>query len=99
LISYRIQAFLEFIAKNFPYEAVLNDTLNVIKHLRSEYGSKDFGFVGFCWGGVLGSKLCAIKDFNAIVLIHYGPVLVEDFKKSQCPIAFLPSREDQDSVS
>lgn len=77
----------------------MNDTLNVIKHLSSEYGAENFGFVGFCTGGVLGSKLCAVKDFDACVLIHYGPLQAENFEKSQCPVAFLPSREDQDPVS
>ncbi|RGB26514.1 hypothetical protein C1646_674719 [Rhizophagus diaphanus] len=66
-----------------------------LKFSLKEYGAEDFGFVGFCTGEVLGSKLCAIEDFDACVLIHYG-LLQADFEKSQCPVAFLPSREDQD---
>jgi len=80
-------------------ELVVNDTSKVVEHLRSEYGAKNFGYAGFCWGGVLGSKLCSVKDFDACVLIHYAAIQLEDIKKSQCPIAFLPSREDQLSVS
>ncbi|GBC09942.1 hypothetical protein RclHR1_09210011 [Rhizophagus clarus] len=94
--SQGLHTLINFINQNFPLEVVVNDTLNVINHLRSEYGSKDFGYVGFCWGGILGSKLCSVKDFDACVLIHYGSVQVGDFEKSQCPVAFLPSREDQD---
>ncbi|CAB4441118.1 unnamed protein product [Rhizophagus irregularis] len=94
--SQGLQALVKFVLENFPAELVMNDTLNVIKHLSSEYGAENFGFVGFCTGGVLGSKLCAVKDFDACVLIHYGPLQAENFEKSQCPVAFLPSREDQD---
>ncbi|CAG8701040.1 uncharacterized protein OCT59_015484 [Rhizophagus irregularis] len=97
IVSQGVQALIDFVLKTFPPEVIIKDTLSVTNHLKSEFGSKDFGYTGFCWGGIMGSKLCAIKEFNACVLVHYGPLQVDDFKKSQCPIAFLPSSEDQDS--
>ncbi|RGB26513.1 dienelactone hydrolase family-domain-containing protein [Rhizophagus diaphanus] len=97
IMSQGVQALLDFIIKTFTPEIIIKDTLSVTNHLKSKFGSKDFGYIGFCWGGMMGSKLCAIKEFNACVLVHYGPLQVDDFKKSQCPIAFLPTFEDQDS--
>lgn len=98
---YRLQGIVKFLKENYPTEKNVEDTLKVIEYFRSEYGVENFGFTGFCWGGILGSVLCSIKDFDACVLIHYAPGIQppEKFEKSQCPIAFLPAAGDVDSVS
>ncbi|RGB40404.1 Alpha/Beta hydrolase protein [Rhizophagus diaphanus] len=94
-----LQGIVKFIKENYPTEKNVEDTLKVIEYFRSEYGVENFGFTGFCWGGILGSVLCSIKDFDACVLIHYAPGIQppEKFEKSQCPIAFLPAAGDVDS--
>ncbi|RIA90092.1 hypothetical protein C1645_823821, partial [Glomus cerebriforme] len=92
-----VQELVDYILKNYPNERIEKETLKVIEHLRSEYGVENLGYGGFCWSGIMGLMICRIKDFDACILIHYGPIKPpEVFKDSQCPIAFLPSRDDLD---
>ncbi|GBB94025.1 hypothetical protein RclHR1_22790001 [Rhizophagus clarus] len=94
-----LQDLIEFLKNNYTLEKNVEDTLKVVEYFRSEYGVENFGFTGFCWGGILGSALCADKNFDACVLVHYAPGIQppEKFEKSQCPIAFLPASTDIDS--
>ncbi|RIA91547.1 Alpha/Beta hydrolase protein [Glomus cerebriforme] len=92
------KGLVRYVFENFTNERIEKETLKVVEHLHSEYGVENLGFGGFCWGGFVGSKICTMKDFDACVLIHYAPIKQpEVFKDSQCPIAFLPSRDDHDS--
>ncbi|CAG8789609.1 26869_t:CDS:2, partial [Dentiscutata erythropus] len=42
---------------------------------------------------MIASKHAKDHAFDACVLIHLSLLSLENFKESQCPIAFLPSRD------
>ncbi|KAG9287119.1 hypothetical protein G9A89_001013 [Geosiphon pyriformis] len=90
-----IQAFIDWMNKNIPWENVLDDIQNVVAELRND-GAENFGILGLCWGGKL-AVLASYEDaFTASVMIH--PVLVNDDDAIgvQCPIAILLSKDEPD---
>ncbi|CAG8626187.1 13656_t:CDS:2, partial [Dentiscutata erythropus] len=94
-----IHLVLDWLEKNAPPEKVHQLTTQVVDHLRKEYKIQNFGFIGYCWGGMIASKHSKDPTFDACVLIHPGLLSIEDFKESQCPIAFLPSKDEPDLES
>ncbi|CAG8796244.1 14982_t:CDS:2, partial [Gigaspora margarita] len=89
----------DWLNKNASPEKVHELTTQVVEHLRKEYKVQNFGFVGFCWGGMIAAKHSKDPTFDAYVLIHPSLLSIEDFKECQGPIAFLPSRDEPDLES
>ncbi|CAG8436251.1 1796_t:CDS:2 [Scutellospora calospora] len=87
---------IEWLNATAPPETVYQLTTQVVEHLRNEHKVQNFGYAGFCWGGMIASKQSKDPNFDACILIHPGMLKLDDFKESQCPIAFLPSRDEPD---
>ncbi|CAG8837311.1 29546_t:CDS:2, partial [Racocetra persica] len=86
----------KWLGENAPTETVQQHTTQVVEHLRKEYGVQNFGYVGFCWGGMIASKMSKDPTYDGCVLIHPVMLSIEDFKESKCPIAFIPSKDEPD---
>ncbi|CAG8465268.1 16575_t:CDS:2, partial [Dentiscutata heterogama] len=89
----------DWLKTNAPPEKVLQLTTPVVEHIRKEHKVQNIGYIGFCWGGMIASKHCKDPAFDACILIHPGFLDIEDFKESQCPIAFIPSKDEPDLES
>ncbi|CAN6342117.1 unnamed protein product [Urochloa humidicola] len=59
-----------------------------------EKGMASVGAAGYCWGGVVVVELAKAPDIQAAVVLHPGPVTVDDIKEIKCPIAILGAEID-----
>ncbi|CAN6346942.1 unnamed protein product [Urochloa humidicola] len=59
-----------------------------------EKGMSSVGAAGYCWGGVVVVELAKAPDIQAAVVLHPGPVTVDDIKEIKCPIAILGAEID-----
>ncbi|CAG8553916.1 17284_t:CDS:2 [Cetraspora pellucida] len=91
-----MESLRAWLGEKAPPERVQQHTAQIVEHLRKEYGVQNFGFIGFCWGGMIASKMSKDPTFDGCVLIHPGMLSIEDFKESKCPIAFIPSKDEPD---
>ncbi|KAK4266425.1 hypothetical protein QN277_027348 [Acacia crassicarpa] len=69
------------------------DTKPLIAALRSK-GVTAIGAAGFCWGGVVVAKLAVSDDIQVAVLLHPGPISVEEINEVKVPIAILGAEID-----
>ncbi|KAK7245792.1 hypothetical protein RIF29_40642 [Crotalaria pallida] len=69
------------------------DTKPIIAALKSK-GVTAIGAAGFCWGGIVVSKLAGSGDIQAAVLLHPGRLLHDDIKEVKVPIAILGAEID-----
>ncbi|RIB07884.1 Alpha/Beta hydrolase protein [Gigaspora rosea] len=86
----------EWLDENAPPEKCLQFTTPVVKQLREEHKVQNIGYAGLCWGAMIGVKHCKDPAFDACILIHPSMLTTEDFKNCQCPVAFLPSKNEPD---
>ncbi|XP_058726690.1 endo-1,3;1,4-beta-D-glucanase-like [Vicia villosa] len=71
------------------------DTKPLIAALKSK-GVTSIGAAGFCWGGVVVTKLGVSNDFiQAAVILHPGPITDKEFNDIRVPIAFLGAEIDE----
>ncbi|KAK6930046.1 Dienelactone hydrolase [Dillenia turbinata] len=66
----------------------------ILEALKSK-GVSAIGAAGFCWGGMMVSKLAASNDIQAAVLLHPGHISIEDITKIKVPTAILGAETDQ----
>ncbi|CAK9161886.1 unnamed protein product [Ilex paraguariensis] len=70
------------------------DAKTVVATLRSK-GVSCIGAAGFCWGGVVVTKLARSDDIKAAVVLHPGPLTVEDINDVKIPTAILGAESDR----
>ncbi|KAJ3025134.1 UNVERIFIED_CONTAM: hypothetical protein HDU68_007446 [Siphonaria sp. JEL0065] len=81
------------IQKNASFPSVQKDFKAVEEYLRAE-GTKHFGILGFCWGGVMVALLSQDPAYEAGVLVHPGGFSLEDAAKVKAPLLILPAQDD-----
>ncbi|KAL3812718.1 hypothetical protein ACJIZ3_013986 [Penstemon smallii] len=69
------------------------DAKAVVEALKSKGVSK-VGAAGFCWGGIAVARLAKFDCIQAAVLLHPGPVTVEEINEVKIPIAILGAEFD-----
>ncbi|XP_015888243.1 endo-1,3;1,4-beta-D-glucanase-like [Ziziphus jujuba] len=70
------------------------DAKVVIAVLKSK-GVSAIGAAGFCWGGVVVTKLANSTYIQAAVVLHPGPLTDEDINEVKVPIAILGAEIDK----
>ncbi|KAI5650613.1 hypothetical protein M9H77_36618 [Catharanthus roseus] len=69
------------------------DAMAVIDALKSE-GVSAIGAAGFCWGGMAVVKLAKFDRIRAAVILHPGPITVEEINEVKVPTALLGAEVD-----
>ncbi|XP_055815167.1 endo-1,3;1,4-beta-D-glucanase-like isoform X2 [Solanum dulcamara] len=70
------------------------DAKAVIESLKSK-GVSAIGAAGFCWGGMVVSKLANYETtIGAAVILHPGPITVDDINEVKVPTAILAAEHD-----
>ncbi|KAF7837222.1 endo-1,3-1,4-beta-D-glucanase-like [Senna tora] len=69
------------------------DTKPLIAALKSK-GLTSIGAAGFCWGGVVVAKLATSNHIQAGVLLHPGPITVDEINDVKVPLAILGAETD-----
>ncbi|KAF9679025.1 hypothetical protein SADUNF_Sadunf07G0097100 [Salix dunnii] len=72
------------------------DAKSVIATLKSK-GVSSIGVAGFCWGGNVAVKLASSNDIQAAVILHPGPLTIDEIKEVKIPIAILGGETDRAS--
>lgn len=70
------------------------DAKSVIATLKSK-GVNSIGVAGFCWGGNVAVKLASSNDIQAAVILHPGPLTIDEIKEVKIPIAILGGETDR----
>jgi dienelactone hydrolase len=72
----------------------------VLAALKNQSTAKDWGIVGYCWGGkIVNLSSQEGTPFTAAAAVHPAMVDPADAPKITIPIAILPSKdEDKDAV-
>ncbi|XP_060169096.1 uncharacterized protein LOC132599968 isoform X2 [Lycium barbarum] len=66
----------------------------VVEHLKSK-GVSAIGAAGFYWGGLVVSKLAKYEStIGAAVILHPGPITVDEINGVKVPIAILAAEND-----
>ncbi|KAK2980457.1 hypothetical protein RJ640_028865 [Escallonia rubra] len=79
--------------KAHPMGKGCEDAKKVIAALKSK-GVSAVGAAGFCWGGVIVVKLAKFDDIQAGVVLHPGPLTVDEINEVKIPIAILGAEID-----
>jgi carboxymethylenebutenolidase len=66
----------------------------VIAALKSK-GMTAVGAAGFCWGGSVVAKVAKFDDLKAAVVLHPGPLTVDDINQVKIPISILGAEIDE----
>ncbi|KAM7255909.1 hypothetical protein ACFE04_011650 [Oxalis oulophora] len=92
--EFDIQSWL----KKHNIEKGCEDTKLVIDALKSR-GFSAVGAAGFCWGGMVVVKLADTDDqiIKAGILLHPGPIAVEEFENVKIPLQILGAEIDHTS--
>ncbi|KAI3469502.1 hypothetical protein Pfo_026165 [Paulownia fortunei] len=69
------------------------DAKTIVSALKSKGVSK-IGAAGFCWGGMVAVRLAKFDCIDAAVLLHPGPITVEEINEVKTPIAILGAEID-----
>ncbi|KAL9252541.1 hypothetical protein AKJ16_DCAP16554 [Drosera capensis] len=72
------------------------DARSVIAELRNK-GVSSVGAAGFCWGGNVVAKLAKLDDIQAGVILHPGPLTVDDINAIKVPVSILGAEIDRSS--
>ncbi|KAJ9182034.1 hypothetical protein P3X46_006069 [Hevea brasiliensis] len=79
--------------KNHDTVKGCEDAKKVIAALKSR-GISAIGAAGFCWGGMVVVKLASCDDIQAAVILHPGPITVDEIKAVNVPTAILGAEFD-----
>ncbi|KAM7485486.1 hypothetical protein LguiA_001495 [Lonicera macranthoides] len=80
--------------KNHGADKGFEDARMVIAALKSK-GVSAIGTAGFCWGGMVVTKLAKLDDLQAAVVLHPGPLTADEINQVKVPIAILGAEIDQ----
>ncbi|CAN4113487.1 unnamed protein product [Withania somnifera] len=69
------------------------DAKAVVESLKSK-GVSAIGVAGFCWGGMVVSKLAKYGTIGAAVILHPGPITVDEINEVKVPTAILAAEQD-----
>ncbi|KAK4737867.1 hypothetical protein R3W88_001564 [Solanum pinnatisectum] len=70
------------------------DAKVVVEYLKSK-GVSTIGAAGFCWGGMVVSQLAKYEStIDAAVILHPGPITVDDINEVKVPTAILAAEHD-----
>lgn len=69
------------------------DAKAVVGSLKSK-GVSAIGVAGFCWGGMVVSKLAKYGTIGAAVILHPGPITVDAINEVKVPTAILAAERD-----
>jgi len=77
-------------------QASVDKIPGIIKSIEEKYGKKDWGIVGYCWGGKLTSLVSGPNTlFKVGAQCHPGVIIdVEDAKKITIPMCILASKDE-----
>ncbi|CAI0422599.1 unnamed protein product, partial [Linum tenue] len=76
-----------------PSDKGCEDAKKVIAELRSR-GFSAIGAAGFCWGGMVLVKLASGTELLAGVILHPGPITVDEINAVRIPTAILGAEND-----
>ncbi|XP_011090811.1 endo-1,3;1,4-beta-D-glucanase-like [Sesamum indicum] len=76
-----------------PPDRGCDDARTIIAALKSKGVSK-IGAAGFCWGGMVAVRLAKYDCIEAAVVLHPGPITVEEINEVKTPIAILGAEID-----
>lgn len=79
--------------RNHPPEKGCENALKIIAELKSRVSA--VGAAGFCWGGMMISKLAKYEDIKAAVILHPGRLEDNDVNDVKVPVAILGGELDQ----
>lgn len=89
---------MDWIEKAGNWTTVKPDLERVISHYK-EKGATSFGIFGFCWGGKMAMKAGAeIGEIKGAGIVHGSFIDESDAENIQCPVIFLPSKNEADQV-
>ncbi|KAJ3279133.1 hypothetical protein HK104_001723 [Borealophlyctis nickersoniae] len=97
-VPFKLEELMAHLNENVPYDNVIvPDSKAVISHLKSE-GVESVGVLGFCWGGLMATKLAADEStgLKAVASAHPSFVSADLVKTLKVPAAYLPSHEEPD---
>ncbi|KAK4425740.1 1,4-beta-D-glucanase [Sesamum alatum] len=77
-----------------PPDKGCEDAKTIIAALKSKGVSK-VGAAGFCWGGMVVVRLAKFDCIQAAVVLHPGPITVEEINEVKTPIAILGAEIDK----
>ncbi|PWA46983.1 alpha/Beta hydrolase fold protein [Artemisia annua] len=77
-----------------PDDKGCEDTRKVVADLKSK-GASAVGVAGFCWGGMVISKLPPYGEIEAAVILHPGPLSADDINATKVPTAFFGAEFDE----
>jgi len=59
-----------------------------------EKGVSAVGAAGYCWGGIVVVELAKAHEIQVAVVVHPGPITVDDIKEVKCPFSILGAEID-----
>jgi len=59
-----------------------------------EKGMSAIGAAGYCWGGIVVVELAKAHEIQVAVVVHPGPITVDDIKEVKCPFSILGAEID-----
>ncbi|XP_055815168.1 endo-1,3;1,4-beta-D-glucanase-like isoform X3 [Solanum dulcamara] len=78
-----------------PLDREKHDIQTWLKDHGTSKGVSAIGAAGFCWGGMVVSKLANYETtIGAAVILHPGPITVDDINEVKVPTAILAAEHD-----
>ncbi|CAK9161885.1 unnamed protein product [Ilex paraguariensis] len=90
---YDVNKDLQSWIKSHAVDKGFEDAKTIISALKIR-GVSDVGAAGFCWGGMVAAKLAQFDYIKAAVILHPGPLTVEDINAVKVPTALLGAEID-----
>ena len=85
--------------EKFPPPETAQKIPKLVDAIKSKYGVKTLGILGYCWGGkVVNLSITADTPFKAAAICHPVGLDAEDASNVSIPIAILPSKDEDEAL-